>query len=354
MPKFFQTEIAGYGGDKNTFQNVKFKKRDFSNTSAAAAGTILEIIPVHIKNPPVIQFLAYVSTLGDSYSVKYKSEQPYGRTDQYHIWSGNMRRINLSFDIPSSSVSKGLDNLNNLSWLLASLYPTYKDRISSTSVSASPLFRVRYGNLIMSPAQGGLGLLCTMPSVRVTHDHKEGFIGVVASGMSVGGGNTAGSLLKSAGFDNSVREGEKILIPKLIKISTSLTVVNDHPMGWDHQTGHWRGGPSAAGWPYKFGLVRDTKDEPSASSSGAVNEDSSVPTPNPDVPPSPPGSPDAQQANNSETILSDTNEDVGVERSWWDTTADAMQGKVEVGGKSFDAGFEDPTWEGPAMGHTGM
>ena len=68
MPKFFQTEIAGYGGSKNTFQNIKFKKNDFANSSAATAGTILEIIPVHIKNPPVIQFIAYLDNLSDTFN----------------------------------------------------------------------------------------------------------------------------------------------------------------------------------------------------------------------------------------------------------------------------------------------
>jgi len=309
MPKFFQTEIAGYGGSKNTFQNIKFKKNDFANSSAATAGTILEIIPVHIKNPPVIQFLAYISTLGDSYSVGYKSEQPYGRTDQYHIWSSNKRSMSVNFAIPSSSISKGLDNLNNLSWFLASLYPTYRDSISATSVSASPLFRVRYGNLIVSPAQGGLGILCTIPTVRVQHDHKEGFIGTVATGMHTSGGTTAGALIKAAGFDNLIRDKEKILIPKLIKVTTTLNIVNDHPMGWDHQTGQWRGG-IARGWPYKFGLLRDTKDEPSSSPTGGVNEDTSPP--NPATRP-PPGSPDAQQSNSAETIINDTSEDSGIE-----------------------------------------
>ena len=67
MPKFFQSEIAAYAGDKSGFQNVKFKKRDFDNSTAAELGTILEIIPVHIKNPPVIQFIAYLDSLSGSY-----------------------------------------------------------------------------------------------------------------------------------------------------------------------------------------------------------------------------------------------------------------------------------------------
>tara|TARA_B100000287_G_scaffold435112_1_gene501874 strand:- start:1564 stop:2508 length:945 start_codon:yes stop_codon:yes gene_type:complete len=312
MPKFFQSEIAGYDGAKNKFQNVKFKKRDFINSSAAQSGAVLEIIPVHIKNPPIIQFLAYVSTLGDSYNVQYKSEQPFGRNDRYHVWQGNSRTMNLGFTIPSSSISKGLDNLNNLSWLLASLYPSYKDSLSATSVSASPLFRVRYANLIMSTAAGGVGALCVIRSVRVAHDHREGFIGAVPAGMAAGGGNTAGSLIKSAGFDNIVREGERILIPKVIKLTVNMEIINDFSAGWDHQTGNWRGGHRAPGFPYKFGLVRDTQDYQSASETGRVQEDAAVNTADNSALP---GSPEAQQSQTGTTVINDTSANVGIEQS---------------------------------------
>jgi len=316
MPKFFQTEIAGYAGEKNTFQNVKFKKRDFNNSDAASSGTILEFIPVHIKNPPVIQFLAYLGTLADTFSAGFKSEQPFGRSDPYHIWSSNKRSISLNFILPSSSVAKGLDNLNNLSWLLASMYPSYKDKFTATSVSASPMFRVRYGNLIASMANGGLGILCIIKRITVTHNHKEGYIGAVASGMRTGGGTTAGVLIKSAGFENIVRDGEKILIPKEIKINLGLDIVHDHAMGWDHQTGHWRAGSSAPGYPYKFGLVRDTKDGPSMDPAGRVEEDTTTPTPAPAVAAPPPGSPQEQQNNvSAQTVVSDTSADVGIESS---------------------------------------
>ena len=53
MPKFFQNEIAAYAGEKQTFQNVKFKSNNFENSEGAELGTLLEIIPVHIKKPPV-------------------------------------------------------------------------------------------------------------------------------------------------------------------------------------------------------------------------------------------------------------------------------------------------------------
>ena len=150
MPKFFQSEIAAYGGERTSFKNVDFKKNSLENTDAATAGTVLEFIPIHIKNPPVIQFIAYLKSFGDDFNVQFNSEQPFGRTDPYYMWKSNERTISVNFDIPSSSVTSGLNNLNNLSWFLASLYPTYKDTRSATSIAASPMFRVRFANLICS------------------------------------------------------------------------------------------------------------------------------------------------------------------------------------------------------------
>ena len=62
MSKFFQNEIAAYAGDKNGLRNAKFKKRNFENTAGAEAGTLLEIIPLHIKNPPVIPLSHSIET----------------------------------------------------------------------------------------------------------------------------------------------------------------------------------------------------------------------------------------------------------------------------------------------------
>ena len=59
MPKFFAYERAAHAGEKQGLRNVEFKKNDFENSLGAQAGSLLEIIPVHIKKPPVIQFIAY-------------------------------------------------------------------------------------------------------------------------------------------------------------------------------------------------------------------------------------------------------------------------------------------------------
>jgi len=265
MPKFFQKEIAAYNGEKSTFRNVDFNKGDLTNSSAAEQGTVLEIIPVHIKNPPVIQFMAYIETLTDKIDPKYQSAQPFGRTEPYHIWQSATRNITVKWAVPSSSKAKALDNLNNLNWFLSSLYPTYKQSQVATSIAASPLFRVRYANLIASSTQNGQGVLCTITNVSVTHDTKKaGWISINPKNMGSNFANIDGSLIKAAGFDRSVEDGDSILVPKLMSVGCTLNVVHDHAVGWDSATGKWRGGKTAPGYPYGLGLQRDSDEPPAA------------------------------------------------------------------------------------------
>jgi len=254
MSEFFAFERAAYAGEKQGLSNVEFKKKDFENSLGSRAGTLLEIIPVHIKNPPVIQFIAYLQSMSDRYNPEFSAQQPFGRPDPYYVWKSSKRSISVSLDIPSSSLAKGLDNLNNLNWLLASTYPTYKDRELANSIAASPLFRVRYSNLIASRTQNGQGILCTLTGVNVVHDLKAGFIMVT--------GEEAANSIKFGGFDTSTSQLDRLQIPKLIKLTMTLNVIHDHSVGWDFETGEWRGGKFASGYPYGFGLMRDTSDTP--------------------------------------------------------------------------------------------
>ena len=310
MPKFFQVEKAAYSGEKNSFQNVKFKKGNLENSAGSEAGTLLEIIPVHVKNPPVVQFIAYLDTLSDTFNSQQTAVQPFGRTDPYYMWKSNKRTIRVGFSIPSTSVSMGLDNLNNLSWFLGSLYPTYKDTQVATSIAASPMFRVRFANLICSTTRSGQGLLGVIQSVSVNPDVKNGFIGIGAEDLGSSYGNIPSNVIKNAGFDNSLPEGKKILVPKLIKISFSLDVVHDHALGWDYETGQWRGGLSAPGFPYNFGLTRDTTDTPSVGSTQGTDASAGPAAP---VPPN--GADDKHsQVNADELLASDDSGARGLEK----------------------------------------
>jgi len=287
MPRFFQYETAAHGGEKNKFNNIEFKQNDFENSLGATAGTLLEIIPVHIKNPPVIQFVAYLESLSDGFQPQYTQEQPFGRIDPYYIWKSASRKINLTWSIPSSSKSVGLNNLNNLSWFLAALYPAYKRSELANSIAATPLFRVRYANLISSPTDGGQGILCIIEGVSVTHSIESGFIHISPENR-----NLDSSLLRDAGFGSNVNEGEILQIPKLMKVTCTLNVIHDHSAGWDAATGEWRGGQLAPNYPYGLGLVRDAKEFPSVGRNASHSTDAQAgSTPNSETPEPLDGSP---------------------------------------------------------------
>ena len=266
MPKFFQYEVAAYNGTQPNegFTNVKFKDGDFESSAAASDGALLEIIPVHIKKPPVIQFIAFLDNIRDEVHHMTTEETAFGRTSPYYIWSNAKRKITIGLNIPSTSITSGLNNLNNLNWLYASTYPAYSQTENATSLAATPLFRVRYANLIASPTNDGQGALGSIQGLSVTHDLDQGVMHVESENVGSSAANAAARVIQQAGFSNSFPEGSKILIPKLIKVSFTLNIVNDHQVGWNSQTGEWRGGLSAPGFPYLFGLQRDTQNTPSA------------------------------------------------------------------------------------------
>ena len=268
MAKFFQYEAAAHAGRKDRFKNLDFKRGNFENSLGSRRGTLLEIIPVHIKNPPVIQFVSFLTTLTDTYSPEYANQQPFGRPDPYYVWKSSKRSISLGWSIPSSSESNALDNMNNLSWFLAALYPTYKEMELANSIAASPLFRVRYANLISSPTQDGQGILCTITNVSVTHDvNKSGFIAIDPAGFTKSA-FLAKDVIREAGFEGNIKQGTVLQVPKLITVSCTLNVIHDHSLGWDSSTGEWRGRRMGKNYPYSIGLQRGPGSAPPPPSTG--------------------------------------------------------------------------------------
>ena len=225
-------------------------------TTAAAKGTLLEIIPMHIKNPPRITFMAFLDDFTDSFNPQFNSQNVYGRSDSYHVWTQASRTIGLGWKIPSSGKNMALRNLANINWFLASLYPAYKESVGgSNAVSATPLFRVKFANMIMSANYSEEGLLCAIKGVRVSHNKKAGFIIVNPgasgeasrpdSGEELAPISIAGSLPGSdvERFDDALGQGNRpshLVIPSEYSIRCQLDIIHEHPLGWNHETGEWR------------------------------------------------------------------------------------------------------------------
>ena len=248
------------------FANVPFKGEGegLESSAHADAGAKIEFIPIHFKNVPVISFIAYMGGIKDTISQAVNSTQPYGRPDPIRVWKSSDRKITLAIDILSSSQEMALRNLNNINWLLASSYPTYDASVCgcSSAVAASPMYRVKYANLITN-VDNKHGLLCVIPSFSVNHDFKSGVI-LVRPGVN----STDKGLLRDAGFPT---QSDNYVIATKISLSCTLEVVHEHSLGWDLQTGEWRGKKSS-GYPYGLGLVKSTSDPPSGASGGSTDQ----------------------------------------------------------------------------------
>ena len=231
---------------ENQLGNVKFKKQNegFDSSTQANQGTVIEFIPVHFKNTPVITFIAFLDDIKDNVKQTFTPQQPFGRTDPIQVWKGASRDISLSFKIVSSDEEVALRNINNLSWLMASSYPTYEVTDCATSIAASPLYRVKYANIIANTNDNN-GLLCAIPGFNVTHDFKDGAIHIRSSAVK--------KLSKAAGFPS---QADEIIVARTINVTCTLNVLHEHSLGWSYTTGEWRGGPKD-GYPYGFGMVKD-------------------------------------------------------------------------------------------------
>ena len=227
-------------------------------TDGVDAGTLIEFVPMHIKNPPRITFMAFISSLTDSYKPAYDRVTVFGRPDPYYIWKNSPRAINLSLKLVSSGKDMALRNLLNLQWFLASLYPSYKGAAESNSVSATPLFRVRYANMILS-AKDFNGVLCAISQVIVGHDAKAGYMSFNFDQFGTSDLNIYDQSIRPR-YEEGADSPGKLLVPAEYTLKMSLEVVHEHSLGWEHETGNWRT-KNASGFPY--GLPLD-KREPTA------------------------------------------------------------------------------------------
>ena len=243
--------------------NVPFKgpNQGFNPSREAKAGTKLELIPIHYKKAPVISFIAYTKNIKDTFNQKVNEQNVFGRVDPIRLWKSSNRQISLEVNIPSSDPEMALRNLNNLNWLLASGYPTYASSGNCTkcsaNVAASPLFRVKYANII-SDQPGDLGLLCVIQSFSVTHELEKGAIHIRDDGLS---------LLTNAGF---VKKSGAFVVATNISLGLTLDVVHERPMGWDSKTGEWR--TEGGAFPYGIGLQKHSSSPPATTTGGTTGQ----------------------------------------------------------------------------------
>ena len=109
---------------ENQLGNVSFKKQNEGYTTSAQAnqGAVIEFIPMHFKNTPVISFIAFLDDIKDNVKQTFTPQQPFGRMDPIQTFKRTGRKISFGWDVIAGSLDEAHENQQRVSLLLQMLY----------------------------------------------------------------------------------------------------------------------------------------------------------------------------------------------------------------------------------------
>jgi len=178
-------------------------------------GLFIDFYSVHVGYS--VQFKGFLVDFSDTFDSKWTQDHVFGRNDPIATFQGTSRRISLSWRTPASSEEEAKDNLMRIGNLSKLLYPAY-DGTSPGTLSASPTFRVKFGNLIAGQKSGqhakGGGLFCFISNFSFKPQIDNGFY-----------------------ISSDAGESGITYYPKIIDLSCQLNIVHEHALGFESSTG---------------------------------------------------------------------------------------------------------------------
>lgn len=225
----------------------------------------LSIVFEHVASGQKVEFLPYITSFEDTYEQIWSPTEVFGRMDAIKNFKRTMRKINISFDIPSESYEDAVENMWTCSRFIRMNYPVYQktseqmispsfsstdldplikkdltsaekgqvDRLKSrlnkvkdlfssvkgkkpTSImTAPPILKARFGNLIHDPNAGKDKMLYgTITGVNYVPDVEMGFWSI-------------------NGVSKKFRENAVALAPKVISFNLTFEVLHTFPLGYD-------------------------------------------------------------------------------------------------------------------------
>lgn len=189
-----------------------------------------------------VEFPAVLTQLDDKFTSNWNSQNVFGRQDPIITFQNTQRTISVGFDVPSVNAEQAKTNLAALNRLINYLYPAFSKFNSANTISASPLFKIKFVNLIYDKSSGNpggsaeeAGLVCGIQDFQ----HSFLFDG-------------------TAGWVDEVGSA----IPSMFKISFSATILHTHDLGSIDGEGY----PSDSEFPYYVNSVAEQQLEDEANS----------------------------------------------------------------------------------------
>ena len=239
----------------------------------------------HVPTEKSVFFKAFITTFNESYNCDWTPETVYGRGDPIYQFKNTQRKITLSFRVPAATDGEAYENLGRVQKLLQFLYPRYSQTNNATSITQSPLVRMKVMNLLRNVndtfepqdkdyADSPTATIGVNPSADryanyvglqryQAHDGLLGVIDNVAVNHSL------------EGDDGVYIAGSSAILPKMLEITVNFSAIHEHTMGWSeddafgaigsrvHEKGKRAGQHQHRLFPYGVGL-----DDPGEIASG--------------------------------------------------------------------------------------
>ena len=165
----------------------------------------------HIASAQTVKFMGVLTNWKDDYQVTWNEEDVYGRMDPIATYQGTRRQITIAWTILSEDDKVGRANLRDISKFINFLYPKYSTTagrasgLTASSISASPLLKLKFMNLVTNADNGG------------------GLIGYINGNISITPDMDAGFLIPDTGQ----------MIPKAINMEITFSALHSHGLGFD-------------------------------------------------------------------------------------------------------------------------
>lgn len=164
----------------------------------------------HVPTGSKVKFKGLITSFSDSYQSNWNTDDSYGRMDPITTFQNTARVITVEWDVVAAHKTEAKNNMANCEKLFKMLYPTYTtNQDSAGAISAAPVFKVKFGNLISKAGQ---------PAVA----------DVKTSGLM----GTMGGFEYSPDFDAGFFLERGAMYPQTISLSAEFQVIHNFKVGW--------------------------------------------------------------------------------------------------------------------------
>tara|TARA_A100001011_G_scaffold358236_1_gene403811 strand:+ start:503 stop:1294 length:792 start_codon:yes stop_codon:yes gene_type:complete len=197
----------GPGALADFFRNIQGSYVDQTEALARGLGQVITF--EHVPTGTRVTFKAFLKNFQDQYSSRWNAHSGYGRMDDVMQFESTKRTMTLGFDVVAGDLTEAKQNLSRISTLAQMLYPTFEGDSGPQTIKAAPLLKVKFMNWAQD-SENGMGLVCACQGFAYQPTLEPG----VFTAREKNGKN------------------KNVLYPKVCTITTNLTIIHQHKLGW--------------------------------------------------------------------------------------------------------------------------